>query len=146
MQWRQATEADVELLARWNHQLIRDEGHRNAMTVAELAARMRDWLAGEDRAVIFSVAGEPAAYALYRQGESEIHLRQFYVIPERRRRVVGRRAMEMLRGDIWPSGRRLTVEVLTANVAAVAFWRAVGYRDYSLMLEIMSGGDGAASR
>jgi hypothetical protein len=31
----------------------------------------------------------------------------------------------------------LTVEVLVANTPAVAFWRAVGYRDHSLVLEIV---------
>lgn len=34
-------------------QLIQDEGHRNRMTVAELEQRMRGWIAGEYRAVIF---------------------------------------------------------------------------------------------
>lgn len=45
--------------------------------------------------------------------------------------------MEILRTRIWPSGKRLTVEVLTVNVSAVAFWRSVGYKDYCLTLEIM---------
>ena len=30
-----------------------------------------------------------------------------------------------------------TMEVLVANAAAVAFWRALGYVDYALTLEIM---------
>jgi len=38
---------DCPLLAGSNHQLIRAEGHRNRMTVAELEGRMRDWLASE---------------------------------------------------------------------------------------------------
>jgi predicted acetyltransferase len=42
----------------------------------------------------------------------------------------------LLKESIWPDNKRLTVEVLTANTPAVAFWRAMGYRDYSLMLEI----------
>ncbi len=52
--WREASEADVDLVAEWNHQLIRDEGHRNPMTVEALADRMRNWLRGEYRAVVFS--------------------------------------------------------------------------------------------
>jgi hypothetical protein len=45
--------------------------------------------------------------------------------------------MQLLRGEIWPSGRRLTVEVLCANAAGVTFWKAMGYQEYSLYLEIM---------
>lgn len=54
LSWREASEADLALLSEWNHQLIRDEGHRNPMTVAELADRMKKWLRGEYHAVIFS--------------------------------------------------------------------------------------------
>lgn len=79
MQYRFVDDSDLDLLAEWNHQLIRDEGHRNTMT-----------------------------------------------IPELRRRMMG-----------WSPRKRLTVEVLTANEPAVAFWRSVGYVDYSLTLEIM---------
>ena len=38
--FRQATAADVSALAPLNAQLIREEGHRNSMSVAELAERM----------------------------------------------------------------------------------------------------------
>jgi ribosomal protein S18 acetylase RimI-like enzyme len=55
----------------------------------------------------------------------------------RRRQGVGRQVMEILRSKIWPKNKRLTVEVLVSNTAATAFWRAMGYRDYSLMLEIL---------
>jgi ribosomal protein S18 acetylase RimI-like enzyme len=49
---------------------------------------------------------------------------------------LGKKAMYLLRTEIRPKTKRLTVEVLVANTAAVAFWRAVGYRDHSLALEI----------
>jgi hypothetical protein len=45
--------------------------------------------------------------------------------------------MQLLREEIWPRGRRLTVEVLCANAAGVAFWKAMGYQEYSVCLEIM---------
>ena len=45
--------------------------------------------------------------------------------------------MQLLREEIWPRGRRMTVEVLCANAAGVAFWKEMGYREYSLFLEIM---------
>ena len=120
-----------------NHQLIQDEGHRNSMTVPELEDRMRCWLAGEYRAVIFEEDRRVVAYALFREQPEVIYLRQLFVSREQRRRGVGRLAVEMLRAHVWPKTKRLTVEVLMANAPAVAFWRAVGYRDYSLTLEIL---------
>lgn len=137
MQYRSATNDDLDVLAEWNHQLIHDEGHRNPMALAELRERMRGWLAGEYRAVVFLDKGQAVAYALYRESENEVYLRQMLVSRDRRRRGIGRQAVEILRTRIWPSTKRLTVEVLTRNTAAVDFWRAVGYKDYSLTLEII---------
>jgi predicted acetyltransferase len=136
--FRRATLDDCALLAELNHQLIRDEGHRNKMTVAELEQRMRGWLQTEYAAVIFEERGEVVAYALYREEPEELYLRQLFVVRNRRREGIGRKAMEMLRAQIWPKDKRLTVSVLMKNEAAVAFWRAVGYKDYSLTLEILS--------
>ena len=125
------------MLAELNYQLIRDEGHRNKMTVPELERRMKDWLASEYVAVIFENEGRIIAYALYREQPEEIYLRQLFVMRNQRRRGIGRNAMEILRTKIWPKGIRLTVEVLVKNGPAVAFWRAVGYKDYCLALEIL---------
>jgi len=108
------------------------------MTVSELAQRMRGWLEGEYAAILFEEAGEVVAYALYREQPDEIYLRQLFVVRHRRRQGFGKQAMHLLRSEIWPKNKRLTVEVLVANTAAVAFWRSVGYRDYSLKLEIVA--------
>jgi predicted acetyltransferase len=81
--------------------------------------------------------GEAVAYALYREDATEIYLRQFFVLRHLRRKGIGRRAVEILISQLWPKTKRLTVEVLTQNQSAVAFWRAMGYKDYSLALEIM---------
>ena len=137
MTFRRATLDDCALLAELNHQLIRDEGHRNKMTVPELEQRMKNWLASEYAAVLFEDGGEVAAYALYREQAEEIYLRQLFVVRKRRRKGIGRMAFELLRSKIWPANKRLTVEVLVQNAGAVAFWRAVGYRDYCLTLEIL---------
>jgi predicted acetyltransferase len=137
MNFRCATQQDCALLAELNHQLIRDEGHRNPMTVPELEQRMKDWLSSEYRAVLFEETGELVAYALYREQPDEIYLRQLFVVRRRRRKGLGRAAFEILRNKIWPANKRLTVESLVQNQTAVAFWRAMGYQDYSLKLEIM---------
>jgi len=106
------------------------------MTVEQLAERMKKWLSGEYRAVIFAEV-EPVAYALFRKEEGLIYLRQLFVRRDRRRSGIGRAAFAILRSEIWPSGIRLTVDVLCRNSAALAFWRSVGYQDYCLTLEIM---------
>lgn len=137
LQFRRATLDNCALLAELNHQLIRDEGHQNKMTVPELEQRLRGWLASEYAAIIFEDCGEVIAYALYRDEPDELYLRQLFVAHNRRRQGIGRAAMEILRTQIWPKDKRLTVSVLVQNTAAVAFWRAVGYADYSLTLEIL---------
>lgn len=120
-----------------NHQLIADEGHRNAMTVPQLEERMRGWLSEEYQAIFFEDPVEVVAYALFREQPDEIYLRHFFVVRHRRRQNIGRRAMRMLFNEIWPKDRRLTVTVLMMNEAGIAFWRAVGYADYCLTLEIV---------
>ncbi len=133
---RFASVADCSMLAAWNYQLIRDEGHRNPMDVFELEERMRGWLvSGEYLAVIFE-ENEPVAYALFKETEDEIYLRQFFVVRHRRHEGVGSNAMAQL-FELWPKEKRWTVSVLTNNTPALAFWQAVGYSDYALTLEIM---------
>src|SRR5438034_11806409 len=112
MTFRRAVLNDCALLAELNHQLIRDEGHRNRMTVPALEQRMRGWLASEYAAVTFVDGKEVVAYALYREQAEEIYLRQLFVVRNRRRQGIGRQAVEILRSKIWPANKRLTVEVL----------------------------------
>ena len=137
MMVRVATAADCVELAEWNRQLIEDEGHRNPMSLAELEQRMRGWLTDSGyTALIFEQAREPIAYALFCADESRIHLRQLFVARHRRRQGIGRRAMGILMSKHWSDEKRLTVDVLVENQAAISFWRAIGYEDYALTLEI----------
>ncbi|MCG8352891.1 MAG: GNAT family N-acetyltransferase [Chloroflexales bacterium] len=138
MNYRFATESDIDLLAKWNHQLISDEGHRNAMSIRELRERMQRWLTEDEyTAVIFSLDAEPVAYALYSARNREVYLRQLFVARSRRRQGIGKQVIRILREQLWLHQQRLTVEVLAANKPAVAFWRAAGYVDYTLTLEMM---------
>jgi predicted acetyltransferase len=123
LNFRRATLNDCPLLAELNHQLIRDEGHRNKMMVPELEQRMKGWLASEYAAVLFENDGEVVAYALYREQPEEIYLRQLFVVRNRRRKGLGKEAVKILLSKIWPKNKRLTVEVLVQNEASVAFWR-----------------------
>ena len=138
MDYRIATTDDLQPLAEWNHQLIPDECHRNPMDIPQLRERMRGWITtGGYTAIIFEEDGQAVAYALYREDTIEIYLRQLFVMRHLRRKGIGRRAVEILKTQLWPQTKRLTVEVLTQNQFAIAFWRAMGYQDYSLALEIL---------
>ena len=137
LQFRKATEADVSLLAAMNRQLILDENHRNQrLTLPELADRMRGFLRGEYQAILFEQDAAPVAYALYRQDADGIYLRQFFVDRQHRRRGIGRQAMQILKSDVWPPGQRITVEVLANNRLGHEFWKAVGFVDYAITLEM----------
>jgi GNAT superfamily N-acetyltransferase len=138
MHYRFATVDDATALAPLNHALIRDEGHRNPMSVQELAQRMASWLAGEFQAVVFEDAGHLIGYALFRRESEHVYLRQFFVISEYRRRGVGRAAIEWLRQHAWGTDQRIRLDVLVGNRSGIAFWHAVGFRDYCLTLELES--------
>ena len=133
--FRPATLADAPVLAEMNHHLIRAEGHRNRMTVPELQERMEGWLRGEYRAAVFEQDGTPVGYALFRDEPEFVYLRQFYVAPEHRRRGIGRAALKWLRESAWKDAPRVRLDVLVGNAAGIAFWRAVGFRDYCLTME-----------
>jgi GNAT superfamily N-acetyltransferase len=140
LQYRPATLADVRLLAEMNAALIRDEAHRNRMTVEQLAERMAGFLTTGYEAVIFERQDPGAAagvgYALFQREPEWVYLRQFYVRPECRRRGIGRAALAWLRANAWADSPRVRIEVLTGNSAGIAFWRAVGFADYCLTMEL----------
>jgi len=136
MQFRFARAEDAELLASLNAQLIRDEGHRNPMTVAQLAERMSGWLSGEYKAVIFEGSEEVIGYALFRREPEYVYLRQLFVRPRFRRQGFGRQAIAWLWRNAWTDATRLRIDVLVGNTAGQAFWRAVGFRDYCITMEM----------
>ncbi len=132
--------SDCAILAEMNHQLIRDEGHRNPMTEPELAERMRGWLSGgRYRAILFEEGGSPVAYALFRaEPDASIYLRQFFVAREHRRQGVGSQAVATLLGEVFPAGVRVTLDVLAHNDAGASFWAEAGFQRYSVCLERFS--------
>ena len=140
MDYRFSTKQDIYLLAEWNKQLIKDEGHRNKMSLVELRNRMVKWLQGEYKAVIFE-DDLPVAYALFTENADRVYLRQFFVAKEYRRQGIGREAIKILRDQVFPRNKRQIIGVLTDNTRAVDFWHEVGFKDYSLTLEIMPEGN-----
>ncbi|MBW3634519.1 MAG: GNAT family N-acetyltransferase [Chloroflexi bacterium] len=133
---RTATTADLALLAQMNQQLIEDERHRNPMTLSELEMRMRSMLEGDYTATLFTFDGQIVAYALWRLEPEWIYLRQFFVARGFRRRGVGREAIRLLVNQVWPENTRVRVNALVGNRPALEFWRAVGFADYLITLEM----------
>jgi|HubBroStandDraft_6_1064221.scaffolds.fasta_scaffold33547_2 predicted acetyltransferase len=135
MRHRFASSTDTQILGELNHQLICDEGHRNRMSIPELVTRIEKWLASGYRASIFEDDSGVLAYALYREEEDHLYLRQFFVQRHQRRNGVGRQCIQTLVTEFWPQDKRITVNVLCRNHAGTAFWRSVGFSDYCLTLE-----------
>jgi ribosomal protein S18 acetylase RimI-like enzyme len=134
MNFERATTADASTLAEMNWHLIRDEGHRNRMSIAELESRMSGWLNGEYDAILFKEAKETVGYVLFRREPEYVYLRQFYIRSEYRRRGMGRTALAWLGEHAWGKVR-VRLEVLVGNAVAISFWRSVGFRDYCLTME-----------
>lgn len=118
-----------------NQQLIRDEGHRNQMSLAQLEERMSIWLHGEYRAFIFIKEQAPVGYALFRSDPEWVYIRQLFVLPEFRRQGIAQTAVEWPRSNIWQNDKRLRIEVLIHNKVAISFWREVDFKDYALTME-----------
>ena len=133
---RLATIADVAMLAQMNQHLIEDERHRNPMTLAELETRMRSMLEDDYTATIFELDNVVVAYGLWRTDPEWVYLRQFFVARGFRRRGIGAQAIRVLLDHVWPVGKRVRVNVLIGNRPALEFWRAVGFADYLITLEM----------
>src|SRR5882762_4322482 len=135
VRYRMATVDDAASLAPMNAELIRDEAHRNPMTVAQLEERMSGWLKGEYQAVLFELESRTIGYALYRFEPDFVYLRQLFVVPDMRRNGIARGALEWLRHNAWKSHARVRIDVLIGNRVGIDFWRSAGFSDYSLVME-----------
>ena len=140
MKYRFATLDDVPLLTRMNRQLVEDEQHRNRFKSDEwFEERMRGFITGEYTAVLFEMKDIVVAYALYRnhpEHSDTIYLRQIFVDRAHRKQGIGKEMICLLKEEILPPDKRLTVDVLVGNQAAREFYRAAGFQEYSLELEI----------
>ena len=134
MQLSPARSSDASLLATLNHQLILDEGHRNRMSVAELEDRMREWLGEDYAAYIFYVDSNVVGYVLYRFDNDYVYVRQFFIVSTFRQHGLGRFAFEWMSNNVW-NNARVRIDVLTQNVAGIAFWRALGFTEYCITME-----------
>jgi predicted acetyltransferase len=136
LKFRFATGSDVPWLAKMNQQLIQDEGHRNKMTLAELEQRMSNFLQNEYYAVIAGLGQTDIGYALYRQDPEWLYLRQIFIINSMRRKGFGRRFIEWLKNNPWKKCKRIRTDILVDNIAGIDFWKAVGFKEYCITLEM----------
>jgi len=133
---RLARQDECALLAQFNADLSRDERHENAMSIAELGQRMREWLADDYRACFFEAGAGPIGYALFRDLPECVHLRHFFVAPEYRGMGLGRRAFLRLHAEFFPADKRVLVEVLSWNASGLAFWKSLGFGERYLGLQL----------
>jgi len=119
-----------------NRELIRDEGHRNKMSLSELEQRMSDFLRNEYEAVIVSSGRNDIGYVLYRKGPEWLYLRQIFVIDKMRRKGIGRRIIKWLRDNPWKNCKTIRTDVLVDNTIGINFWKAVGFKDYCITMEM----------
>lgn len=136
LEFRFAKKADVAWLARMNQELIRDENHRNKMSVPELERRMSDFLRNEYDAFIVSYSGSDIGYVLYRQDPDWLYLRQIFITKKMRRKGIGRRMIEWLRDNPWKEHKIIRTDVLVGNTAGINFWKTAGFREYCITLEM----------
>jgi ribosomal protein S18 acetylase RimI-like enzyme len=139
IEYKQATPVDAAFLAPMNKRMIEDQGHRNPMSIPELESRMENWLRGEYEAVYAEENGEILGYALFRRESGHIYLRQLFVERDKRTRGTGRKLFQWLERNRWEA-RKIVLEVLTHNEAGIAFWKAMGFREYSLTMEKQGAG------
>ncbi|MBN1290391.1 MAG: GNAT family N-acetyltransferase [Candidatus Latescibacteria bacterium] len=140
MTYRHATLNDITVLAAMNRQLAGDEQHRNRNKPTEwFNKRMELFLNGEYEAIIFEQDKKVLGYALYRNHPEQsdtIYLRQIFINRNYRRQGFGHKAIKIMMNEVWPKDKRLTVEVLSGNDAAISFYKSVGFQDYCLELEL----------
>ena len=136
MRIRFAKVEDAETLGVLNAQLIRDEGHRNSMTVPQLVERLVGWLRGEYEAAVVEEFGVIVGYALFRRETDYVYLRQLFVRSENRRRGIGRSLIQWLMKNAWQAAPRVRIDVLVGNEAGLHFWRAIGFVEYCLAMEM----------
>jgi GNAT superfamily N-acetyltransferase len=136
LKFRFAVENDVPWLAGMNRELIRDEGHRNKMSLAELEQRMLDFLNNKYEAVIVSSGRNDIGYVLYKKEPEWLYLRQIFVIDKMRHKGIGCRIIEWLRDNPWKDFKTIRTDVLVDNSIGINFWKAVGFKEYCITMEM----------
>ena len=121
-------------LAELNRQLIEDEGHRNPMSISELARRMKSWLSTEYFCYGVVEGKEILAYCLYREENDYFYIRQLFTLRHLRRKGLATKLLNYLEPGVL-SGKPIRIEVLVNNDGAKAFYLSRGFKMYCYTLE-----------
>lgn len=135
---------DLPLLARMNRQLADDEGHRNAMTLEELEARFGQFVEQAWRIDLFLMDAEVIGYALHRYEPDpveptgrRVHLRQFYIVRDRRLTGAPRLAFRHLVKQRFSARERIYLDVIENNPGGKLFWSRNGFTPYGTIMEYL---------
>ena len=128
------TDSELTLVAKLNQQLQIDEGARLRMSVEQIEARLRGWLAERYRVFIGRHDGEVVGYLICIEeddpcppGRRMMYIRQLFVTRDARRQGFGRAIVERFIVERVPEGMPVEMDVLTNNTNGRAFWEAVGF-------------------
>ena len=131
-----ARESDIPQLAVLNLQLMEDERHPYMLPLEDLRGRMTRWVAGEYHVLVFRHGARICGYAAWCPEERGTYLRHFFICRDQRRQGLGRIIIDKLRRDHFPKDQPLQLEAAIWNTDAIAFWRAIGFQDFGLTLEM----------
>ena len=118
---------DADILAELNKELIEDEQHPNPMNISQLTERMREWLTTDYICYMAKEKGSIVAYCLYRNDGVHYYMRQLYVDRVHRRKGIATRLLDWLSENVW-TDKKVRLDVLAHNEAAVAFYKRYGFR------------------
>lgn len=131
---------ELNLLVQLNRQLDEDEPHPYPLPLPALTERMARWLdTGEYDVLLFRSGDQLIGYAVWRAEEFGSCLRHFFICRDRRRQGWGRAAMQLLCRDVFPKDRPVNIDAAIGNKGGIAFWRAIGFQDFSLGMELKAG-------
>jgi GNAT superfamily N-acetyltransferase len=109
------------------------------MDLPALTERMARWVAGDYHVLLFRRGTRVTGYAVWRDEEFGAYLRQFFICRDQRRQGFGRAVMKQLCRDEFPKGRPLHLEASVWNTGAIAFWHALGLKDFGLSMVLKPG-------
>jgi GNAT superfamily N-acetyltransferase len=136
----QAKSAEAELLATLNFQLDEDEPHPCPQPLPALTQRMTRWIeSGEYHVLLFRRGERIAGYAVWRPEDRGAYLRHFFICRDQRRQGLGRTAMQLLCREVFPKDHPIQIDAVIGNKAGIAFWHAIGFRDFGLSMELKAG-------
>jgi ribosomal protein S18 acetylase RimI-like enzyme len=135
-----ANGTEVDLLAQLNRQLDADEPHPYPLPLSALSERMARWIgSGEYEVLLFRRGDRVTGYAAWRVEDRGAYLRHFFICRDQRRQGWGRAALQLLRREVFPKDRPVQIEAAIGNKAGIAFWRALGFVEFGVSMELKAG-------